>query len=107
MPTAGNNLLKIVCLIRRAAPQQRDCTCVEETMKQLCLGVVVAISLTLPAFGQGVDPNLLSGFADAASQLTVLLRLQVPENERLLAATRTEAQDGVQERRRARQARQK
>jgi hypothetical protein len=25
-------------------------------MKQFCLGVVVAIGLTLPAFGQGVDP---------------------------------------------------
>jgi hypothetical protein len=25
-------------------------------MKQLCLGIIVAIGLTLPAFGQGVDP---------------------------------------------------
>jgi hypothetical protein len=25
-------------------------------MKQFCLGVIVAIGLTLPAFGQGVDP---------------------------------------------------
>jgi hypothetical protein len=25
-------------------------------MKQLCLGTIVAIGLTLPAFGQGVDP---------------------------------------------------
>jgi hypothetical protein len=27
-------------------------------MKQLCLGVVVAAGLTLPAFGQGVDPYI-------------------------------------------------
>jgi hypothetical protein len=41
-----------------------DCACfaarelrrVEGTMKQLCLGIIVAIGLTLPAFGQGVDP---------------------------------------------------
>ena len=25
-------------------------------MKQFCLGIIVAIGLTLPAFGQGVDP---------------------------------------------------
>ena len=25
-------------------------------MKQLCLGIAIAIGLTLPAFGQGVDP---------------------------------------------------
>ncbi len=25
-------------------------------MKQLCLGIIVAVGLTLPAFGQGVDP---------------------------------------------------
>jgi hypothetical protein len=34
----------------------RDCTCVEEAMKKLGLGIIVAIGLTLPAFGQGVDP---------------------------------------------------
>jgi hypothetical protein len=34
----------------------RDYTCVEEIMKQFCLGIVVALGLTLPAFGQGVDP---------------------------------------------------
>jgi hypothetical protein len=34
----------------------RDCACVEEVMKRLGLGIVVAISLALPAFGQGVDP---------------------------------------------------
>jgi hypothetical protein len=27
-------------------------------MKRLCLGVVVAIGLTFPAFGQGVDPRV-------------------------------------------------
>jgi hypothetical protein len=27
-------------------------------MKQFCLGVIVAIGLTLPAFGQGVDPYI-------------------------------------------------
>jgi hypothetical protein len=32
----------------------RDCTCVEEIMKRLCLGIIVAISSSLPAFGQGV-----------------------------------------------------
>jgi hypothetical protein len=25
-------------------------------MKRLCVGIVVALGLTLPAFGQGVDP---------------------------------------------------
>jgi hypothetical protein len=30
----------------------------EETMKRFCLGVVIAAGLTLPAFGQGVDPIL-------------------------------------------------
>jgi hypothetical protein len=34
----------------------RHCTYVEGTMKQFCLGIIVAIGLTLPAFGQGVDP---------------------------------------------------
>jgi hypothetical protein len=29
---------------------------VEEIMKQLGLGIIVAIGLTLPAFGQGIDP---------------------------------------------------
>jgi hypothetical protein len=36
----------------------RDCTCVEEAMGKFCLGIIVAISLTLPAFGQGIDPLL-------------------------------------------------
>jgi hypothetical protein len=37
----------------------RDCaSCVEEIMKQLGLGIIVAVGLTLPAFGQGVDPLL-------------------------------------------------
>jgi hypothetical protein len=40
----------------RACLTARDCTCVEEIMKQLCVGIIVAIGLTLPAFGQGVDP---------------------------------------------------
>jgi hypothetical protein len=34
----------------------RDCIYVEETMKQFCLGIIVAAGLTPPAFGQGVDP---------------------------------------------------
>jgi hypothetical protein len=29
---------------------------VEEIMKRFCLGFIIATSLTLPAFGQGVDP---------------------------------------------------
>ncbi len=44
-------------LIQRACTA-RDCTCVEEFMKQFCLGVIVAMGLTLPAFGQGVDPYI-------------------------------------------------
>jgi hypothetical protein len=27
-------------------------------MNQLCLGIIIAASLTLPAFGQGVDPMI-------------------------------------------------
>jgi hypothetical protein len=27
-------------------------------MKQFCLGIIVAVGLTLPAFGQGVDPYI-------------------------------------------------
>jgi hypothetical protein len=38
------------------ASRPRDCTYVEEIMKRLGLAIIVAIGLTLPAFGQGVDP---------------------------------------------------
>jgi hypothetical protein len=40
----------------RVTPQHANCTYVEEIMKRLCVGIIVAISLSLPAFGQGVDP---------------------------------------------------
>jgi hypothetical protein len=36
----------------RACVTARDCTRVAEIMKRLCLGIVVAIGLTIPAFGQ-------------------------------------------------------
>jgi hypothetical protein len=43
--------------LREASPPLRDCASVgEEIMKRLGLGIIVAIGLTLPAFGQGVDP---------------------------------------------------
>jgi hypothetical protein len=42
----------------RACFTARDCTCVEVTMKQFCLGIIVAIGLTLPAFAQeAVKPD--------------------------------------------------
>jgi hypothetical protein len=56
-PQRGNALEKKSYLISWAS-RPRDCTCVEEAMKQFCLGAVVAAGLTLPAFGQGVDPPI-------------------------------------------------
>jgi hypothetical protein len=56
MPTAGNALEKS-CLISRASRPAR-CIYVEEATKKLGQGIIVAIGLTLPAFGQGVDPLL-------------------------------------------------
>jgi hypothetical protein len=49
-----------MCLSARAL-RPRDCTCVEEIMKQFCLGIVVAIGLTLPAFAD--SPNLKGDYA--------------------------------------------
>jgi hypothetical protein len=46
----GQKHLQKSCLISRAS-RPRNCTCVEENMK-LCLGVVIAAGLTLPAFGE-------------------------------------------------------
>jgi hypothetical protein len=43
----------------RACFTARNCTYVEVTMKQFCLGIIVAIGLTLPAVGQ--SPNALIG----------------------------------------------
>src|SRR5258708_34853200 len=48
-------------LFDRACFTARNCTCVEGTMKQLCLGIIVAIGLTLPAFGQGTLKEQLVG----------------------------------------------
>ncbi len=53
MPTAGKHTENS---FDWRAFTARDCICVEEIMKRLGLGIVVAIGLTLPAFGQGVDP---------------------------------------------------
>jgi hypothetical protein len=50
MPTAGKQLEKM-CLILRAS-QHAIAPVLEATMKSCLLGVVVATSLTLPAFGQ-------------------------------------------------------
>jgi hypothetical protein len=50
-----------MCLIERACFAARDCTCVEVTMKQFCLGIIVAIGLTLPAFGQASLKEQLVG----------------------------------------------
>jgi hypothetical protein len=46
--------LEKLSLIERALAA-RDCICVEEAMKQFCLGIIVAIGFTLPAFGQGAS----------------------------------------------------
>jgi len=35
----------------------RDYTCVEEIMKRLGLGIIIAVGLTLMAFGQAVNPE--------------------------------------------------
>jgi hypothetical protein len=50
--------LKFVCLIAACCAAARDCAHLRggNNMKRLGLGIVVAIGLTLPAFGQGVDP---------------------------------------------------
>jgi hypothetical protein len=53
VPTAGKHSENL-CLMRVFTA--RDCTCVEEIMKRFCLGIIVAVGLTLPAFGQEVDP---------------------------------------------------
>jgi hypothetical protein len=50
------NHIENSCLIR-ACVTRAICTCVwRKIMKQLGLGVIVAIGLTLPAFAHGVDP---------------------------------------------------
>jgi hypothetical protein len=59
------SILEKLCLIQRAFTA-RDCICTEEIMKQLGLGIIVAIGLTLPAFGQGVDPLIGSWKLNAA-----------------------------------------
>jgi Lipocalin-like domain len=47
-PTAGKHTWKNA--FDERAFTARDCTCVEETMKRFCLGIIVAVGLTLPAF---------------------------------------------------------
>jgi hypothetical protein len=51
---------------------------VEEIMKQLGLGIIVAIGLTLPAFGQGVDP--LIGTWKLNTEKSVGSQGSVPKN---------------------------
>jgi hypothetical protein len=39
-------------------------------MKQLCLSIIVGIGLTLPAFGQGVDPLIGSWKLNLAKSMS-------------------------------------
>jgi hypothetical protein len=55
VPTAGKNLEKL-CVRLLGLQRLRHCAS-EEIMKQLGLGIIVAIGLTLPAFGwEAVNP---------------------------------------------------
>jgi hypothetical protein len=54
VPTAGKHSENL-CLFARAQ-RTRLRICAAEIMKRLGLGVIVALALTLPAFGQSVDP---------------------------------------------------
>jgi hypothetical protein len=56
--STADNLKPENVLIAACCIAARDCTHMEEAMKQFCLGVVVAIGLTLPAFGQAPNPLL-------------------------------------------------
>jgi hypothetical protein len=58
--------LEKLSFIERAF-RARDCTCVEEVMKQFGLGVIVAAGLTLPAFAQASLKDQLVGTWTLAS----------------------------------------
>jgi hypothetical protein len=64
VPTAGDYLFQNLYLITPRFPSARDCAHVEEAMKQFCLGIIVAIGLTLPA---QADDNLKGTYASVAS----------------------------------------
>ena len=54
-------------------------------MKQFCLGVIVAIGLTVPAFGQGVDP--LIGRQSAEPSMEEIYIVRSVRESRILAST--------------------
>jgi hypothetical protein len=75
-----------MCLIARAH-RTRIAPGVEEIMKQLCLGIAIAIGLTLPAFGQGVDPLIGTWKMNSAKSITVGFEIEKSQ-------TLTYARDG-------------